>query len=95
MFSRFTFEANFVINKAMRVTHPSKENVEEANNRLVNHPQVSSYQFTNGALFVDLMQAPQKTQKQAKENSKEAILNKTSMPDNNGDRIIYTLINCT
>lgn len=61
---------------------------EEINNRLVNPPQ---YQPTNGPLYVELMKALQAAHVKAKENPKEAVLNKTSMSDNNGGRIIYTL----
>ncbi len=53
---------------------------EDTNNRLVN---------PNGQLIVELMQALQRTKKQAEENPQEAELNRTTMSDNNGGRIIY------
>ena len=92
MISPFTFEAGFVIVNVMKAVHSIQEEVERVNNRLVTRPQVSTYQPTNGRLFIELMQVLQATQKKAKENPKGAELNKTSMCDNNGGRIIYTLV---
>lgn len=60
---------------------------ETTNNRLaIIPPNVS-----NGKLLVKLMQALQAAQKKAEENPEEAELNRTTMSDNNDDRIIYTL----